>query len=56
MMFPDAFVPPEYAWAQPVRIEEGEVPRKLQRILWQHWLDLIDRENSTATGHIGPLS
>ena len=54
MMFPDGFVPPEYAWAQPVRIEKGEVPRKLQRILWQHWLDVIERENA-APGHIGPL-
>ncbi len=55
MMFPDGFVPSEYAWAQPVRIQEGEMPRQIQRILWQHWLDLIKREDATDTGHIGPL-
>jgi hypothetical protein len=52
MMFTNGFVPAEYAWARPVRIEEGEIPRKMQRVLWQHWLELIEREN--CTGHIGP--
>jgi hypothetical protein len=54
MMFPNGFVPAEYAWTQPVRIEEGETPRKTQRILWQHWLELVQREESTDTGHIRP--
>jgi hypothetical protein len=55
MLFPNGFVPAEYAWAQPVQIQEGEAPRKTQRMLWQHWLDLIEREDSTDTGHISPV-
>ena len=56
MMFPDGLVPLEYAWANPAPIKkEGQIPTKLQRILWPQWLDLIEREKATRTGHIGPV-
>jgi hypothetical protein len=48
------FLPPEYAWANPVRIKEGELPHIMQRILWPQWLELIQRETATPNGHVGP--
>jgi hypothetical protein len=53
--FPNGCVPAEYAWANPVPTKEGEIPHTMQRVLWHHWLDLIAREEATATGHIGPV-
>jgi len=55
ILFPCGFVPAEYAWANPVRLKEGEVPESLQRMLWPQWLELIQREESTGAGHIGPI-
>jgi hypothetical protein len=55
ILFPNHFVPAEYGWANPVPIKEGEIPHTMQRILWRQWLDLIAREQSAASGHIGPL-
>jgi hypothetical protein len=54
ILFASGFVPAEYAWANPVRIKEGELPQIMQRILWPHWLELIQRETSTPGSHIGP--
>ncbi len=52
ILFVDGIVPAEYAWAQPVRIKDGLIPQRMQRMLWPQWLDLIKREES---GHAGPI-
>lgn len=52
ILFPQDIAPSEYAWARPLRIEPGVVPRVMQRMLWPQWLELIERENS---GHASPL-
>ncbi len=48
-------VPPEYAWARPVRPSPGEVLRVVQRMLWPQWLELIASEKASGIGHAGPL-
>ena len=48
-------VPPEYHWAaksHPERFERGGAG--VQRMTVDTWLDVIDREATAGTGHIGP--
>lgn len=52
--FPNG-IPAEYHWAaasHPERFERGG--HGIQRMTVETWLDVIDREEAGATGHIGP--
>ncbi len=55
LMFTDGIVPAEYAWARLRPPRDGGFPQAMQRILWPHWLAIIEREKTNSTGHIGPL-
>ncbi|MBV9885520.1 MAG: hypothetical protein JO119_03140 [Acidobacteria bacterium] len=55
LTFTDGIVPGEYAWTRTAPARDGGYPQALQRVIWPHWLDLIEREKSNRTGHIGPL-
>ncbi len=47
-------VPPEYAWANPTPVQKEKFSKAIQKIWWDKWLEVIEREK-TATGHAGPI-
>ena len=54
LTFPDG-VPREYAWTNPVCDHQAEGgPTAVQKMSWERWLQIIEREKSLGTGHIGP--
>jgi hypothetical protein len=48
-------VPPEYTWARPTQPKGKEFPFAQQKMTWTRWLEIIDREEASGTGHLGPL-
>jgi hypothetical protein len=53
VVFPDG-VPSEYAWTNAARNEKSEDPVAVQKMSWERWLQVIEHEKSSGTGHIGP--
>jgi hypothetical protein len=48
-------VPPEYAWAGSAQPTESGILTAQQKMTWTRWLEIIDREEASGTGHLGPL-
>ena len=55
IVFPDGIVPAEYAWATTTHCQHNLCPKATQKMLWSRWLEVIEREKASGTGHIGPL-
>ncbi|MBV8072426.1 MAG: hypothetical protein JO270_21160 [Acidobacteriaceae bacterium] len=47
-------VPPEYEWTRNDEIRRQSGGRGIQRISVDTWLEVIDQEKESGTGHVGP--
>ncbi len=48
-------IPPEYAWTNPLEIQKDFGGEAVQRMAYDRWLQKIEEEKATGTGHIGPF-
>ena len=49
-------IPPEYAWVGPNALQQLTETIGLQMMAYEFWLELIEKEKATGSGHIGPIS
>ena len=48
-------VPPEYNWTRASDFQKETDTLGIQKLNYNDWLDLIQQERATGTGHIGPI-